>query len=81
MMTVAGGGDESSLGDGGAATAAWLQRPFCAIVATNGDMFISDSGHNRIRKVGGDRIWPQFFFFVRDSVFLSVCVCDVLQSG
>ena len=74
-MTVAGGGDESSLGDGGAATAAWLQRPFCAIVATNGDMFISDSGHNRIRKVGGDRIWPQFFsLFVTWSFCLFVCV-------
>jgi sugar lactone lactonase YvrE len=49
ITTVAGGG--SSLGDGGAATNAQLNRPWGVSVDKFGTMYISDTWNNRIRKV------------------------------
>jgi sugar lactone lactonase YvrE len=54
IHTVAGDGtpgDGFQLGDGGPATAAHLSKPSGIAVAANGDLFIADTGHNRIRKV------------------------------
>ena len=41
----------SSLGDGGPATSAVLYNPWGLAVDSSGNLYISDSGHNRIRKV------------------------------
>jgi DNA-binding beta-propeller fold protein YncE len=54
IKTVAGGGkiDPDGLaGDGGPATAARLLRPSGVALAPNGDIYIADTGHHRIRKV------------------------------
>ena len=49
ITTVAGGG--SSLGDGGAATAAQLNNPRGIAVDGAGNLYIADTWNNRIRKV------------------------------
>jgi streptogramin lyase len=54
IRTVAGNGSVGSanqLGDGGAATAAHLSRPSGVAVAPNGDVYIADTGHHRVRRV------------------------------
>jgi GT2 family glycosyltransferase/sugar lactone lactonase YvrE len=54
IRTIAGTGavgDASQLGDGGAATAAHLSSPVGVALAPNGDVYIADTGHNRIRRV------------------------------
>jgi sugar lactone lactonase YvrE len=48
---VAGNGCRSFSGDGGAATNAGLSSPFAVTVDPSGNLLISDSGNNRIRKV------------------------------
>ena len=50
ITTVAGGGSASP-GDGGAATSATLQSPTGVAVDTQGNLYIADSGENRVRKV------------------------------
>ena len=50
VTTVAGGGSHG-LGDNGPATAAELEGPFSVAVDSDGDLFIADSGDNRIREV------------------------------
>lgn len=50
MTTVAGGGNCCGLGDGGPATRANLD-PGGLAIDTGGNLFISDTGHNRVRKV------------------------------
>ena len=50
ITTVAGGGT-GGLGDGGPATSAKLSGPGSVAVDTFGNLFIADSGNNRIRKV------------------------------
>ena len=49
ITTVAGGG--SSLGDGGPAVAAQLNNPRGVALDGAGNLYIADSGNNRIRKV------------------------------
>lgn len=52
IVTVAGGGDAlDNLGDGGDATDAELFLPTSVAVTPAGDLFIADSGHQRIRRV------------------------------
>jgi O-antigen biosynthesis protein len=54
IRTVAGtgaAGDPSMVGDGGPATAAHLSSPVGVALAPNGDVYIADTGHNRIRRV------------------------------
>jgi sugar lactone lactonase YvrE len=55
ITTVAGGGYDSypSIGDGGPATAAFLNGPAGIAVDSAGDLFIGDSGNYAIRKVDG----------------------------
>jgi sugar lactone lactonase YvrE len=51
ISTVAGNGTSGFTGDGGAATNASLSHPVGVAVDRLGDLFIADSGNNRIRKV------------------------------
>ncbi|MEQ1759845.1 MAG: glycosyltransferase [Vicinamibacterales bacterium] len=53
ITTVAGGGVpiDGSLGDGGPALQAVLDRPAGIAVAPNGDLYVSDTGHRLVRMV------------------------------
>jgi sugar lactone lactonase YvrE len=54
IHTVAGdgtAGDPMDVGDGGPATSAHLNMPSDVALAPNGDLYIADMHHNRIRKV------------------------------
>ncbi|MBV8635368.1 MAG: fibronectin type III domain-containing protein [Burkholderiaceae bacterium] len=51
ITTIAGNGIAGYTGDAGAATTAELSAPVCVTVDTTGNLFISDSGNNVIRKV------------------------------
>jgi sugar lactone lactonase YvrE len=51
ITTVAGNGTNGFSGDGGAATNAKIAIPTGVTVDVNGNLFIADSGNNRIRKV------------------------------
>jgi len=49
ITTVAGGGP--SLGDNGPATSAQVLYPYGVAADSTGNLYIADTGHNRIRKV------------------------------
>jgi sugar lactone lactonase YvrE len=58
ITTVAGSGvacgvpcNHAVIGDGGAATSAHLYTPMAVALNTAGDLYISDNGHHRIRRV------------------------------
>jgi hypothetical protein len=52
IYTVAGTGQPGFSGDGGAATGARLAAPGAVAVDPAGDIFVADTGNNRIRQVG-----------------------------
>ena len=54
ITTVAGTGTDSFSGDGGPATAATLDQPEDMAVATDGSVYLTDAGNNRIRKIAPD---------------------------
>ena len=58
ITTVAGNFAKSSLfsGDGGPATAATLNGPLSVAVDSTGDLYIADSGNNRIRRVDAEGV-------------------------
>jgi sugar lactone lactonase YvrE len=51
MTTVAGNGSFGSSGDGGAATSAQLAYPSGVAVDASGNLYIADSGNERVREV------------------------------
>jgi len=51
IATVAGGPAPGFRGDGGPATAALLEDPKAVVAAPSGDLYIADSGNERIRRV------------------------------
>jgi len=51
ISTVAGTGTAGSSGDGGLATGALLNAPAGVVSDSNGDLYIADSGNNKVRKV------------------------------
>ena len=51
VTVVAGNGTEGFSGDDGLATNAQLSQPFGVAVDGSGNVYIADSGNNRIRKV------------------------------
>jgi sugar lactone lactonase YvrE len=56
ITTVAGEGAAGYSGDGGAATSASLKAPNDVTADAAGNLFIADTGNNRIRKVGTNGI-------------------------
>ena len=56
ITTVAGSGQPGYSGDEGAATSANLYQPAGVAADDNGDIFISDTGNNRIRQVTPDGV-------------------------
>ncbi|MEX5712122.1 protein kinase [Parafrankia sp. FMc6] len=56
ITTVAGGDDRGPGGDGGPATEASLWYPGGVVADPTGNIYIADSGNNRIRRVGTDGI-------------------------
>ncbi|MGA8108193.1 MAG: Ig-like domain repeat protein, partial [Acidobacteriaceae bacterium] len=51
ITTIAGTGTAGFSGDGALATAAKLSAPYGVALDATGDLFIADSGNNRVRKV------------------------------
>lgn len=51
ITTVAGGGVDGQLGDGGAAKSAWLHKPNDVAVDGSGNVYIADYFNSRVRKV------------------------------
>jgi sugar lactone lactonase YvrE len=56
ITTVAGNGTRGYRGDGGAAASAELQLPQGVAVDSSGNIFIADTGNQRIRRVSGGTI-------------------------
>src|SRR5713226_6089990 len=56
ISTIAGNGQARFSGDGGRATSASLNSPRGVAVDAAGNLYIADSGNNRIRRVGLDGI-------------------------
>ena len=56
ITTVAGNGTSGFSGDGGAATSAELNNPISVALDAANNLYIADSGNNRIRKVSGGNI-------------------------
>ncbi|MCX6928394.1 MAG: hypothetical protein NT154_35075 [Verrucomicrobia bacterium] len=52
ITTVAGRNGGGYSGDGGAATSAWMKGPQGACLDAAGNLYIADTGNNRVRKVG-----------------------------
>ena len=50
-QTAAAGADDDALGDGGLAEQAQLNTPSDVAVAPNGDIYIADLGHHRVRAI------------------------------
>jgi NHL repeat len=51
ITTIAGTGTSGFTGDGGTATSAQLASPHDAIADTSGNVYIADTGNNRVRKI------------------------------
>ena len=51
ITTIAGNGSSGFSGDGGPATGAGLKSVEDIFLTPNGDLYIADTGHNRVRKV------------------------------
>jgi uncharacterized protein (TIGR03437 family) len=60
ITTIAGDTTATSLGDGGAATSAQLSFPEAVITDNNGNVYISDSGDDRVRVVNSSGIISTF---------------------
>lgn len=53
ISTVAGNGDSSFTGDGGLATNAGMDGPLGLAIDGAGDLFVVDTGHDRVRRIMG----------------------------
>jgi DNA-binding beta-propeller fold protein YncE len=53
LTAIAGTGEKGDSGDGGPATAARFNGPHSLAVAANGDIYVSDTWNNRVRRIDG----------------------------
>jgi DNA-binding beta-propeller fold protein YncE len=53
LTTIAGTGQKGDSGDGGPAIAARFHGPHSLAVAANGDIYVSDTWNNRVRRIDG----------------------------
>jgi hypothetical protein len=60
VSTIAGTGAPGFGGDGGLATSADLRRPTGLAVDSHGDVYIADSGNNRIREINASGVISTF---------------------
>ena len=60
IATIAGTGERGYSGDGGPATAAWLAYPRGLKVTADGQIFVAESGNDRIRKIDAAGIITTF---------------------
>jgi hypothetical protein len=60
ITTIAGNGKSNFSGDGGSATAATLDKPLMVALDGKNNLYIADSGNNRIRKVTPDGVISTF---------------------
>ena len=51
ITTIAGTGEDGESGDGGPATEASLDRPTSVAVDVEGNLYVADTGNNRVRRV------------------------------
>ena len=56
ISTIAGNGTQGSAGDGGAATAAQLNKPQGIAVDSGGNIYVADTQNARVRKISGGNI-------------------------
>lgn len=56
ITTIAGNGTAGFAGDGGSPTAAQLSGPEGVAISNSGEVFLSDTGNNRVRKIEGSVI-------------------------
>src|SRR5258708_22668878 len=56
ITTVAGNGTSGYSGDNGPATSAQISVPYGVAVDSTGNLYMADTGNNRIRKVSGGGI-------------------------
>lgn len=54
ISTIAGNATQGFSGDGGLAASAQLSNPFGVVFDASGNLYIADTGNNRVRKVGLD---------------------------
>lgn len=69
ISTVAGNGVQGYNGDGGPATAAELFEPLGVCIDKNGDIYIGDTGNNRVRKVSAPAGVDELHNIVNVSVY------------
>ena len=56
--TIAGTGQAGYGGDGGAATSAELNGPAGVAIDSSGNLYVADTGNNRVRRVDYQQDWP-----------------------
>jgi uncharacterized repeat protein (TIGR01451 family) len=80
ISTVAGTGVAGFGGDGGLATSAQLNAPTGLVLDSVGNLFVADSGNNRIRRIGFVRTAPTLAS-LSTSTGVSGTSLDVTMSG
>lgn len=79
MTTVAGNSTPGYSGDGGAAISAKLNFPSCVALDPSGNIYIADTGNNRIRLVGN--LLPQTVTFLATTSPVSYEVASITLSA
>ncbi len=81
ISTIAGNGDFSFSGDGSSATDATLGNPEAVVVDSEGNVFIADTGNNRIRKIDTSGIITTFAEIGAQGLFIDTSDNLYVASG